>query len=309
MPRRHPSRRPPSGGHPGRSVVRIALPLTVLTLGLGVIVLNGAMVLLVAAIEPGLKVSSLLAGIVVALGVTIVNVAVTSLLAIDDDDFWYRNVARRQARRVGKPERTDIPGLFFLEIHGLAHDVLMRAIRDGNAPVMARWLREGSHRLTRWETDWSSQTGACQAGLLHGNNEDMPAFRWWEKDRGAPIVTNHPRDAVELERRHSDGRGLLFSNGASRANILSGDAPHSMLTMSTALVRDRPGRIGQSYFGYFANPYNVLRRPGGPRWSASGGARRSSGDATYSRAFTAASCTGSCGPGRRSFSATSRSRR
>jgi Type I phosphodiesterase / nucleotide pyrophosphatase len=64
---------------------------------------------------------------------------------------------------------------------------------------------------------------------------------------------------MELERRHSDGRGLLFSNGASRANILSGDAPHSMLTMSTALVRDRPGRIGQSYFGYFANPYNVLR--------------------------------------------------
>jgi uncharacterized membrane protein YvlD (DUF360 family) len=177
-------------------IIRIALPLTVLTLGLGVIVLNGAMVLLVAAIEPGLKVSSLLAGIVVALGVTIVNVAVTSLLAIDNDDFWYRNVARRQARRVGKPERTDIPGLFFLEIDGLAHDVLMRAIRDGNAPVMARWLREGSHRLTRWETDWSSQTGACQAGLLHGNNEDMPAFRWWEKDRGAPIVTNQWSSSV-----------------------------------------------------------------------------------------------------------------
>jgi len=174
----------------------------VLTLGLGVIVLNGAMVLLVAAIEPGLKVSSLLAGIVVALGVTIVNVAVTSLLAIDDDDFWYRNVARRQARRIGKQERTDVPGLFFIEIDGLAHDVLARAIRDGNASVMARWLREGSHRLTRWETDWSSQTGACQAGLLHGNNDDMPAFRWWEKDRGAPIVTNHPHDAMELERRH-----------------------------------------------------------------------------------------------------------
>ena len=120
-------------------------------------------------------------------------------------------------------------------------------------------MRGGSHRLARWETDWSSQTGACQAGLLHGDNDDMPAFRWWEKDRGAAIVTNHPRDAMELERRHSDGRGLLFSDGASRANIVSGDAPHSLLTMSTALKRDRPGRIGQDYFAYFANPYNVLR--------------------------------------------------
>jgi uncharacterized membrane protein YvlD (DUF360 family) len=240
-------------------VIRFALPLTVLTLGLGVVALNGAMVLLVSEISPGLEVDSLLGGIVVALGVTIVNTAATSLLAIDDDEFWYRNVVRRQARRTGSPETTDVPGLFFLEIDGLAHDVLVRALRDGNAPTMARWLRDGSYRLTRWETDWSSQTGACQAGLLHGDNHDMPAFRWWEKDTGKPIVTNHPRDAMEIERRHSDGRGLLFANGASRANIVSGDAVHSLLTMSTAMRRDRPGRIGQDYFAYFANPYNVTR--------------------------------------------------
>jgi hypothetical protein len=188
-----------------------------------------------------------------------VNTAVTSLLAIDDDQFWFRNVVRRQAKRTAKLDTTDVPGLFFLEIDGLAHDVLLRAIRDGNAPTMARWLRDGSYRLARWETDWSSQTGASQAGLLHGDNDDMPAFRWWEKDRGKAIVTNKPRDAMEIERRHSNGRGLLFSNGASRANIVSGDAVHSLLTMSTALKRDRPGRIGQDYFAYFANPYNLMR--------------------------------------------------
>src|SRR3954451_6634620 len=241
-------------------IIRFALPLTVLTLGLGVVFLNGALVSLAAALEPGFTVDSVFAGVVVALSVTVVTTAMTSLLAIDDDQFWYRNVVRRQARRTaGRPVTSDVPGLFFLEIDGLAHDVLLRAIRDGNAPTMARWLREGSYRLTRWETDWSSQTGACQAGLLHGDNDDMPAFRWWEKDRGKAIVTNHPRDAMEIERRHSNGRGLLFSNGASRANIVSGDAPHSLLTMSTVLRRDRPGRIGKDYFAYFANPYNVMR--------------------------------------------------
>ena len=112
-------------------------------------------------------------------------------------------------------------------------------MRDGDAPELARWVREGTHRLVRWETDWSSQTGACQAGLLHGNNDDMPAFRWWEKDRGRAIVTNHPRDAAELERRISDGRGLLHADGASRANILSGDATHTLLTMSTVLASAR----------------------------------------------------------------------
>jgi uncharacterized membrane protein YvlD (DUF360 family) len=240
-------------------VIRMALPFTVLTLGLGVLVLNGAVVLAVSAIEPGLKVRGLGVGIVVALGLTVVNTAVTTLLAIDDDDFWYRNVVKRQARRLRARDDLSVPGVYFLEIDGLAHDVLRRAIRDGNAPNLARWLREGSHRLLPWETDWSSQTGACQAGLLHGNNHDIPAFRWWEKDRGAPIVTNHPKDAAEIERRHSNGRGLLHEDGASRANILSGDAVYTLLTMSTVMDRSRPGRIGQDYYAYFANPYNVTR--------------------------------------------------
>jgi hypothetical protein len=213
----------------------------------------------VSAIEPGIKVDSLGVGVAVAFGLTVVNTLVTSLLAIDDDDFWYRNVVKRRARKLRPEGDLEIPGVYFLEIDGLAHEVLRRAIRDGNAPNLARWLHDGDHRLLRWETDWSSQTGACQAGLLHGNNDDMPAFRWWEKDRGAPIVTNHPKDAAELERRHSNGRGLLHEDGASRANIVSGDAVHTLLTMSTVLDRDRPGRIGQDYFAYFANPYNVTR--------------------------------------------------
>ena len=240
-------------------VVRLALPFTVLTLGLGVLVLNGAVILAVAAISRGFVVSGLLSGIIVVVGLTLVNTLVTSLLGIDDDDFYYRNVIKRQARRGGGAVETDVPGVLFLEVDGLAHAVVSRAIRDGNAPTLARWLHEGSHRLIEWETDWSSQTGACQAGLLHGSNDNLPAFRWWEKDRNVFMVSNHPRDAMEIERRVSNGRGLLAADGASRANLLSGDAPHSLLTMSTVLRRDRPGRIGQDYFAYFANPYNVAR--------------------------------------------------
>jgi len=240
-------------------LIRLALPFTVMTLGIGVLVLNGAVILAVAAISRGLVVSGLLSSIIVVVGLTAINTLVTSLLGIDDDDFYYRNVIRRQARRGGGAIETDVPGVLFLEVDGLAHAVVSRAMRDGNAPTLARWLREGSHRLIGWETDWSSQTGACQAGLLHGSNDSLPAFRWWEKERNALMVSNHPRDAMEIERRVSNGRGLLAADGASRANLLSGDALHSLLTMSTVLRRDRPGRIGQDYFAYFANPYNVAR--------------------------------------------------
>jgi uncharacterized membrane protein YvlD (DUF360 family) len=236
-------------------LARLTLPLSVLTLGLGALVLNGALVALAALISPGVEIAGWLEGTVVVVGLTILTALISALLAIDDDESWYRNVVARQARRRGQTVESDVPGIVFIEIDGLAHDVLRRAMRTGHAPNLARWLADGGYRLESWETDWSSQTGACQAGLLHGDSVDIPAFRWWEKDRGAAMVTNHPRDAAALEQRHSDGRGLLHAGGASRANILSGDATHSMLTMSTVLARRPP--IGRDYSAYFARPYGV----------------------------------------------------
>ena len=238
-------------------LARLALPLTVLTLGIAALVLNGALAMVAIDLLPRAAVATVLDGVVITIVLAAVTAAVYSLLAIDEDDAWHRNIVGRAARRRGQVTETEVPGVLFLEVDGLAHDVLLRALQDGSAPHLASWVRGGSHRLRCWETDWSSQTGACQAGLLHGSNEDMPAFRWWEKERGAAIVTNHPRDAEEIERRHSDGRGLLHADGASRANILSGDAPHSMLTMSTALRRRRP--IGRDYAAYFAQPYAAAR--------------------------------------------------
>jgi uncharacterized membrane protein YvlD (DUF360 family) len=236
---------------------RLALPLNVLTLGLAGLILNGLLVSFAIDLLPNAQIGGALQGVVVTIVLAAVTSGVFSLLAIDEDDAWYRQVVRRRLRRRDASAETDVPGVAFLEIDGLAHDVLERALAGDGAPHLARWLGVGSHRLRRWETDWSSQTGACQAGLLHGSNEDMPAFRWWEKERGAAIVTNHPRDAEELERRRSNGRGLLHADGASRANILSGDAAHSMLTMSTALHRRRP--IGRDYAAYFARPSAVAK--------------------------------------------------
>ena len=239
------------------TLARLALPLTVLTMGVAALVLNGLLVTFAIDVLPGAEIDGVFEGTVVTIAMAAVTSAVYALLAIDEDESWYRYVVRRQQRRHRNTVKSEVPGLVFFEIDGLAHDILHRALSDGSAPNLASWLRHGSHRLRRWETDWSSQTGACQAGILHGDNDDMPAFRWWEKDRDAAIVTNHPRDAEELERRHSDGRGLLHADGASRANILSGDAPHSMLTMSTALRRRGP--IGRDYVSYFARPYAVAR--------------------------------------------------
>ena len=122
--------------------IRFALPLTVMTLGLGVLVLNAVFIWIASEALDEVYLADLWSGLWVAIGVTIMNTVVTSLFAIDDDDFYYRNVIKRQAQRSAEPE-SDLPGVLILEVDGLAHDVLRRALRDGNAPTLARWIAGG----------------------------------------------------------------------------------------------------------------------------------------------------------------------
>src|SRR4051812_2039331 len=235
-------------------LIRLLLPLTVLTFGLGSLVLNAAIVSisikLVDGSAPGFL-EAIAAAFVLSVSITLLAPA----LSIDDDARQLRLV-RRRARRAHVTD-SDVPGVILFEIDGLAEPVLRRALREGHAPTMARWLDRGTHRIVPWECDLSSQTGASQAGLLLGSNEDMPAFRWYEKESGRTMVSNHSKDAVEIERRHSDGGGLLAAGGASRGNMFSGDAPHCSATMS--VLRDRRRSSAREYFAYFADPYGFTR--------------------------------------------------
>ena len=237
-------------------LLRVLLPVIVYTLGLASLLLNGAMVWAVGQVVEGMTVASLWTAIAVAVALTAVSGWVSGLLAIDDEESYYRSVVLRLAGRP-QPVPSDAPGVFFLEIDGLAHAILLRAIRNGHLPTLARWLRSGSHRLRRWECDLSSQTAASQSGILLGNNFDVPAFRWYEKDTGRTVVTSSPDSAAELERRLSTGGGLLAQAGASRGNVFSGDAPHVLLTLST--IRDRARFHADSFTPLFARAYSFIR--------------------------------------------------
>jgi len=235
----------------------VILPFAVLTLGLLSLVLNAVLLLLASALVEGFTVNNLGSAILLALGLAVINTILSSLLTIDDDNSWYRNVVRRRMKRRGEVVETDVPGVLFLEIDGLAEPVLEKAIREGYVPTMARWLETGTHRLAGWETDLSSQTSASQAGLLHGNNENIPAFRWYDRARKIIVASSNPDELARLEKDLSDGNGLLVDEGASRGNMFSGDAPNVMNTAST--IKDLSRFHTADFYAYFANPYNFTR--------------------------------------------------
>ena len=229
-----------------------------LALGFLLVLVANALVLKLASdlLENTFEVDNFWWALLAALLVAAVSIFLEVIFGTNDDDTYTLRVVQRIARRQGGGARTDVPGIIYLEIDGLALPVLRRAMRDGNASNMARWLAEGTHGLTEWETDLSSQTGASQAGILLGSNEDIPAFRWVDKESGLLTACSAPADCARIEADRATGIGLLVDGGSSRGNLLSGEAEEVILTVSRieAEKRANPG-----YRAFFANGFNVTR--------------------------------------------------
>ena len=237
-------------------VAALRLPFTALLGFFLVLFVDAGMLLLVGRVSSGLTIDSFWSALAVALAAAAVGVVLSVLFGTNDDDVYSLSVVQRIARRSGERVVTDTPGIVFLEIDGLALPVLQRAMRDGHAPTMARWLADGSHVLAEWEPDLSSQTGASQAGILLGSNDDIPAFRWVEKERQKVVACSSPQDCAEIERRHDTGSGLLANGGASRGNLFSGGADHMILTVSRM---EAERRANPGYRAFLANGFNVAR--------------------------------------------------
>ncbi|MFI6089695.1 phage holin family protein [Streptomyces sp. NPDC051218] len=251
-------------------LVRALLLVPALVLGLLAFALNGSLLLLALSLIPdGRGEANPETAVVVAAVMSAVASATGGALAVRDDDAYRRRLYRladRRRRRLAESRVGPVPpGTVFMQLDGVGHDVLCAAMDKGLMPTVAGWLgqgREATHRLTPWRTDWSSQTGASQLGILHGSNHDVPAFRWYEKDTGEVMVSNRPASAVELQRRAiertGDG-GLLTVDGASRGNLFSGGAEQVALVLSMAARRGKENRSRAGYFAYFCDPANAVR--------------------------------------------------
>ncbi|WP_229696730.1 phage holin family protein [Streptomyces lasiicapitis] len=260
-------------------LVRALLLVPALVLGLLNFFLNGSLLLLALRMIPdGRGDANAETAVVVAAVMSAVASATGGALAVRDDDAYRRRLYRladRRRRRADGAHSPSTPGILFLQLDGVGHDVLTDAVNKGLMPTVARWLGNANatqnqetppppptHRLTPWRTDWSSQTGASQLAILHGSNFDVPAFRWYEKDTGEVMVSNRPASAGELQRRavaRTGDPGLLADGGASRGNLFSGGADQLALVLSMAARRGKENRSRAGYFAYFSDPANAVR--------------------------------------------------
>ncbi|GAB6055597.1 phage holin family protein [Methanobacterium movens] len=235
---------------------RIFLPFLVYTVGIGSLLINGFLIWLISIFVPGIIIEGW-ALILAPVGMSLITTLLSAVVTLDDETSYYRLVLHRTIKKANKKTK-NYPGVILLEIDGLSEDILNKAIENGHMPTLKSWLDSKSHKVTSWETDLSSQTGASQAGILHGNNHNLPAFRWVEKGNNNKImVSTGLHDAPVIEKRISDGKGLLSFNGASRSNLFSGDAENAIFTYSK-LINLRQF-YNDTWYYFYSNPSNFAR--------------------------------------------------
>ena len=254
-----------------RPVVFLALGLdNVILTAVLTIIFMGLTLLVASWFMASVQIDGLIAATTASLIIAAINTALTAVIGLDEDESFYRHSLKRMARSSGDVDERPGPGFVIIQVDGLAEPILRNALRTGYMPFISDWLASGEYRLGKWEALAPSMTSAGQVGILHGAHAGIPAFRWWEKERDYLMVSNHPDDAYEIERRasaeHGGERDLLRDGGASISNLVSGGASRSIATNSQ-LSKDGQGLQMSSFSLFLLNPYNITR--GGGQFLAS----------------------------------------
>lgn len=150
--------------------------------------------------------------------------------------WYYRRKYGAAARQLGRAVHEEADGrrgLIALEIDGLAFDYMRQALSQGMMPALLRLLRSRAMRLVSWRCGLPCTTPASQAGILYGNNWDIPGFRWYDKASGASIVCKAPGTVRAIQDRVSAGRVGLLRGGSSYTNMFDGDARLSLFTLAS----------------------------------------------------------------------------
>ena len=234
---------------------RFLMKIIIFTFGIGSLLLNSIIFYIAAYFIPG--VSTGIYGVLqVPIVMAIFTTFVTNIVNTDYYNSHIKSILKYAIKQKTIYKKRN-PGLIMLEIDGLSMATLKKAIDRGTMPNVKKWIDEGNHTLKGWETDLSSQTGASQAGILHGNNEDIVAYRWVEKENDNKIVVSGSlSDAPNIEKKISDGNGLLV-NGISVANMFSGDS--KMPTLTSSRLEGLKGIYSKTLNAVFLDAYNFER--------------------------------------------------
>ena len=243
-------------------LVYLTYPVNLLTIGIPTILIDSALFILLANAWRGFHMDGYWPSAVIgAVILPAANILLSTLTDPKRQRTLYDAVLRRLGRRDGdsRPPATG-RGVIFVQVDGLSYTALRHALRNGYLSAVEELLEGDDHLMLAWDCGIPSQTSSVQAGIMYGDNNDIPAFRWFDRQSGRIIVSNRPEGAQAIESRLREGRAGLLVGGSSVSNVLTGSARTHVLTVSA--IGGADSQRVQDLLLFLLNPYCLLRVAG-----------------------------------------------
>lgn len=146
-------------------------------------------------------------------------------------------------------ERSDKSGAVIIQLDGLSHGELARALHNGEMPGLAGLLKSQGYSLKVHYSGLPSCTPAVQGELFYGVKSCVPAFSFRDKKSGRVFNMFVPHNAAEIEKRIEKKGTSLLKGGSSYGNIFTGGAAEAHFCVSA---------IGWGKLLAAANPFSII---------------------------------------------------
>ena len=176
----------------------------------------------------------------------------------------FRNISavanHRRNQKQQKPTQKN--GIIIIQIDGLSHDQLGRAIQCGRLPFLNKLITKKHYRLHHLYSGLPSSTPAVQGELFYGVKCCVPAFSFMYADpvsnkKDSPdskdkrVVTMFDSEvALVIEQELANEGDALLKEGSSYANVFSGGAKKAHFCSTS---------MGWNQFFRHLNPLGVLQ--------------------------------------------------
>lgn len=150
--------------------------------------------------------------------------------------------------------------LVILHIDGLSASMLAGAVRDGEMPFVRHLIDVEGYTIQNYRCGVPSTTPFAQAGILYGDNTEIPSFRWWDRERRILVQFGAGSTFKKVADKYFQGCKPLTKDGACIAACYPAGAADDfgIAYQDRSYTQDPKSRSAWHVLGpYLANPMHL----------------------------------------------------
>jgi hypothetical protein len=151
-----------------------------------------------------------------------------------------------------------VTGLIVIHVDGLSRTRLLEAVARGHMPFVAHLVAAEGYEALPYRCGVPSTTPFAQAGILFGDNSEIPSYRWWDKEADLLVSFGSGSTFGRVEKRYFTGCTPLTAGGACIAALYrAGEADRFGPVYEERHRPDQPDAGGRAIAAFLLNPVTL----------------------------------------------------